>query len=87
MGPQLHGEYHPGRRLYVPPTKEEFIGRFKAFASMDANTAPEPAKGHNTVMSWSAFAGMTESDLAAIYDYLKTVKPIENKVVTFPDAK
>ena len=30
---------------------------------------------------------MTDSDLGAIYDYLKTVKPIENKVVTFPDAK
>jgi hypothetical protein len=30
---------------------------------------------------------MTEQDLGAIYDYLKKVKPIENKVVTFPDAK
>ncbi|HXA17408.1 MAG TPA: cytochrome C [Thermoanaerobaculia bacterium] len=68
-------------------TKEEFIGRFKAFASMDANTSPEVPAGHNTVMSWAAFAGMTESDLGAIYDYLKTVKPIENKVVTFPDGK
>jgi mono/diheme cytochrome c family protein len=68
-------------------TKEEFIGRFKAFAAFDANTAPEAPAGHNTVMSWTAFAGMTENDLGAIYDYLKTVKPIENKVVTFPDAK
>jgi hypothetical protein len=68
-------------------TKEEFIGRFKAFASMDANTAPETPAGHNTVMSWISFAGMTENDLGAIYDYLKTVKPIENKVVMFPDAK
>ncbi|HSY52028.1 MAG TPA: hypothetical protein VLC46_24710 [Thermoanaerobaculia bacterium] len=67
--------------------KEEFIGRFKAFSSMDANTAPETPAGHNTVMSWVAFSGMTEQDLGAIYDYLKTLKPIENKVVTFPDAK
>lgn len=68
-------------------TKEEFIGRFKAYASMDANTAPEAPAGHNTVMGWTVYAGITESDLGAIYDYLKTVKPIENKVVTFPDAK
>ena len=68
-------------------TREEFIGRFKAFASMDANNAPDAPAGHNTVMPWIAFAGMTETDLGAIYDYLKTLKPIENKVVAFPDGK
>ena len=68
-------------------TKEEFIGRFKAFASMNANTAPDAPAGRNTVMPWLAFSRMTEQDLAAIYVYLKTVTPIENKVVTFPDAK
>jgi hypothetical protein len=68
-------------------TKEEFIGRFKAYASMDANSAPAAPAGHNTIMPWIAFAGMTENDLGSIYDYLKTVKPIENKVATFPDAK
>jgi hypothetical protein len=68
-------------------TREEFIGRFKAFASMDATTSPDAPPGRNTVMPWLAFASMTDQDLGAIYDYLKTVKPIENKVVTFPDAK
>lgn len=68
-------------------TKDEFIGRFKSFASMDANTAPDVPAGRNTVMGWTVYAGMTENDLGAIYDYLKTVKPIENKVVTFPDGK
>ena len=29
---------------------------------------------------------MTDEDLGAIYDYLKTLKPIEHRVVTFPDA-
>ena len=68
-------------------TRDEFIGRFKACASLSATTAPDVPAGHNTVMPWTAFAGMTDNDLGAIYDYLKTVKPIENKVVTFPDAK
>jgi Cytochrome c len=67
-------------------TREEFIGRFKSFATMNASNAPAVPKGRNTVMPWLAFAGMTEQDLGSIYDYLKTVKPIENKVNAFPDA-
>lgn len=65
-------------------TKQEFVGRFKAFASIDST--PVPA-GRNTVMPWQAFAGMTDDDLGAIYEYLKTVKPVANHVVTFPDRK
>lgn len=68
-------------------TKPEFIGRFKAFASMTAESSPAVPAGRNTIMPWLAFAGMTDNDLGAIYDYLKTLKPIENKVVSFPDAK
>jgi hypothetical protein len=30
---------------------------------------------------------MTREDLGAIYDYLKTVKPIKKKINPFPDAK
>jgi mono/diheme cytochrome c family protein len=68
-------------------TKEEFIGRFRAFASMNAGNAPATPNGRNTIMPWLAFAGMTDHDLGAIYDYLKTVKPIPNRVNTFPDAR
>ena len=67
-------------------TRQEFIGRFKSFEHFDANTAPDAPKGQNTVMPWLAFAKMTPEDLGAIYDYLKTLKPIEHSVVTFPDA-
>jgi hypothetical protein len=67
-------------------TKEEFIGRFRAFAGFTPETAPEASKGRNTVMPWIAYSGMTDEDLGAIYDYLKTVKPIANKVNPFPDA-
>jgi hypothetical protein len=68
-------------------TREEFIGRFKSFAHMTPETAPEVPQGYNTVMPWIAFSGMSDDDLGAIYDYLKSVKPIDNKVVTFPNAK
>ena len=68
-------------------TKEQFIGRFRSFASFDSSNAPTPPPGQNTVMPWLAFAHMTDEDLGAIYDYLKTVKPDPAVINRFPDAK
>ena len=68
-------------------SKEQFIGRFRSFAGFNASNAPIAPKGHNTVMPWLAFSQMTDEDLGAIYDYLKTVKPDAAVVNTFPDAK
>jgi mono/diheme cytochrome c family protein len=68
-------------------SREQFIARFKAFENFDPKSAPPPGPGRNTVMPWLAAAGMTEDDLGAIYDYLRTVPPVENKVNSFPDAR
>lgn len=68
-------------------TKEEFLGRFKAFAAFTPETAPACPPGRNTVMPWLAFSHMTDDDLGAIYDYLKTLKPHPRVVVSFPNAK
>jgi hypothetical protein len=65
-------------------TREQFIGLFKSFEDMAPMAAPP---GRNTMMPWTALATLPESDLGAIYDYLRTVKPVKNKIVTaFPDA-
>jgi hypothetical protein len=63
-------------------TKEEFIGRFRSWADAPRVKA---AKGRNTIMGWESFAGMTDQDLGAIYDYLRTVKPIAGVRNPFPD--
>ncbi len=34
-------------------------------------------------MPWIAFAGMTDEDLGAVYDYLRTVPPVRNEVIRF----
>ncbi|HEX7831698.1 MAG TPA: cytochrome C [Thermoanaerobaculia bacterium] len=68
-------------------TREEFVARFKAFATMNASNAPNAEPGKNTVMPWLSYAGMSDADLGAIYDYLKTLPAVENQVDTFPDAK
>lgn len=64
-------------------TKEAFIGRFRTFS--DSTFTPKPLKEGqvNTVMPWIMYSGMTDEDLGAIYDYLRTVKPIKNEVEKF----
>jgi mono/diheme cytochrome c family protein len=68
-------------------SREEFIGRFESFRSLDGENAPIAPAGKNTIMAWPRYAGMTSEDLGAIYDYLKTVAPIHKIVNRFPDAK
>lgn len=67
-------------------TEAAFLNRFKAYS--DTASLPRLQKGQvNTIMPWSMYAGMDTSDLKAIYAYLKTVKPIQNKVQHFMTAR
>jgi len=62
--------------------KENFIGIFRAFSKK----LPETDPAHNTAMPWSDLARMTDADLGAIYDYLRTVPPVAHAVTARPDA-
>lgn len=64
-------------------SKELFIQRFKAYSNDSLMSVPVSQNDFNTPMPWIMYAGMTEEDLGAIYDYLKTVKPIHNQVERF----
>lgn len=59
-------------------SRDQFISVFKRYESMDLQQIPVD-KG-NTVMPWTLFAGMTTEDLGAIYDYLRTIKPVRQKI-------
>ena len=72
-------------------TRKQFIDRFKLYT--DSSYTP-PAidwakNDFQTVMPWTMYATMTEQDLGAIYDYLRTVPAVDRKVVkwTAPSAK
>ncbi|WP_457270276.1 c-type cytochrome [Pedobacter sp. UYEF25] len=69
-------------------SKENFIKRFKIFEDKDYKSPKVGMTVNNTVMPWTVFSGMTETDLGAIYSYLRSVKPSSNKVVvrTFDSA-
>ncbi len=63
-------------------SEKDFIARFKAFDKNSGNYEDDSVKpgDFNSPMPWQAYAGMSDEDLAAIYAYLMTVKPIQNKV-------
>jgi mono/diheme cytochrome c family protein len=65
-------------------TREAFIQRFKGYAQLDSSLPAVP--GTLSTMPWVSYAGMTEEDLGAIFDYLRTVKPTRNAVVTRPKS-
>lgn len=63
-------------------TKEQFIRRFKMYADSAyvAPTIDRPRGDMQTTMPWMMYAKMTEQDLAAIYAYLRTVKPVASAI-------
>ncbi|GAB2777637.1 hypothetical protein GCM10027275_21000 [Rhabdobacter roseus] len=68
-------------------SRQAFVARFKAYDSA-VFVPPAAPEGFNTVMPWTLYAGMTESDLGAIYEYLRTVKPVKKPVVVYsPNRK
>jgi hypothetical protein len=65
-------------------TPEVFVGVFKAYASPDSPRLRVTDPGKNTVMPWLQYAGMTEDDLKAIFEYLRTLKPVQKKIAVAP---
>ncbi len=67
-------------------TKEAFVERFKMYADSAYVPPPVGPGDFQTMMPWTMYCNMTKEDLGAIYEFLRTVKPIENSVVRFTSA-
>ena len=65
-------------------SEEMFLQKFKQSAERAAKG--EIAGKANSVMPWSFYAGMKESDLKAIYAFLRSIKPINNKIEKWPKS-
>ncbi|MBZ0204072.1 MAG: cytochrome C [Ignavibacteria bacterium] len=60
-------------------TKELFIAKFKS--CVDPANLDVKKRGFNTPMAWNFIAKTaSDDDLGALYDYLMTQKPVQNKV-------
>jgi len=66
-------------------SRAQFIQRFKQYTDSGYVNPPVDLakKEFQTVMPWSMYAGMTEEDLGAIFEYLKTVTPVNKNVQRF----
>ena len=64
-------------------SEEQFVDKFKAFDGAEHRTLTAAEQRENTWMPWYAYAGMTREDLGAIYTYLRTLKPVINRVRKF----
>jgi hypothetical protein len=65
-------------------TRELFLRKFKQYTDSGYRLAPVGEREANTPMPWTAYAGMEEKDLSAIFAYLHTLKPIHNAVRALP---
>ncbi len=63
-------------------TTDVFVQRFKAFNDK-SKAVKVSAADVQTIMPWYGYSRMSENDLKAMFAYLKTVKPINNKVIKF----
>jgi mono/diheme cytochrome c family protein len=63
-------------------TEEMFLAKFKLYRDKEAYDH-DPGK-YNSEMPWAIFANMTDDDIKSIYRYLRTIKPIKNKVTKWP---
>ena len=61
-------------------TNDQFVAKFKVYADTSYKPVKLNANELNSPMPWKMYSGMTEQDLRAIYSYLKSIKPIVNKV-------
>ncbi|MEQ8472449.1 MAG: cytochrome c [Marinoscillum sp.] len=64
-------------------TEEVFVNRFKSYA--DSTYVPHQvgAGEMQTVMPWTMYGTMKENDLKAIYAYLSSLEPNNNKITKF----
>ncbi|RYE21639.1 MAG: cytochrome C [Sphingobacteriales bacterium] len=63
--------------------RQTFISRFKTYSDSNYHSPELAMTDFNTIMPWTMYGRMTEADLSSIYQYLKTIKPIDNKVEKF----
>jgi mono/diheme cytochrome c family protein len=64
-------------------TEEEFVNKFKGFENWTPVQLTAAEQRENTVMPWLAYAGMSEQDLRAVYNYLRYLTPVRNRVTKF----
>ncbi len=64
-------------------TEDAFINRFLAYQDSGYSPAQVGPTDFQTVMPWTMYSGMKTEDLKAIYAYLQSLPPVDNKIEKF----
>ena len=82
------------RSVNITPDEETGIGAWDVdnFVDLFKNFHPDSSEAievdpdeFNTPMPWAMYAGMSREDLASIFEYLKTLKPVKHNVERFTE--
>lgn len=65
-------------------TEDGFVSRFRQYSEFAESGGPPVTAETFTIMPWLAYSKLKDEDLRAIYQYLRTVKPVGQKVQTHP---
>lgn len=65
-------------------TEEKFLDKFRGYRNFTDENLPVAVQANFTVMPWLGLRMLPDEDLKAIFAYLKTVKPVRNKVESHP---
>lgn len=64
-------------------TSEQFVNRFKMYADSTHADRRVSNGAFQTVMPWTMYAGMTTDDLSAMFAYLQTLSPVNQRTERF----
>jgi hypothetical protein len=64
-------------------SRQDFINKFRSYSKEKFVPVKLNQGDFNTYMPWTFYGNMTEEDLGAIYDYLRTIPAIEHSVTKF----
>lgn len=85
------GRSNPSANLTSDPSgttgrlgRAEFIAYFRSLDDPALAAIPVPEGELNTAMPWPWLAGLADDDLGAIYDYLRSVPPVEGTATGDP---
>ena len=64
-------------------TREQFIQAFKQYADSSYVIPSVKPSDYNSIMPWTMYAHMEDSDLSAMFTYIESIPPIKNSVTKF----
>jgi mono/diheme cytochrome c family protein len=64
-------------------SRDDFVARMKSMPRESAGKVAVPAGSFNSPMPWTHYAGMSDDDLGALFDHLRSLPPVSKRFERF----